>query len=73
MKKKSNNVNSFLDSLTGAQAGIDSGANVILIPQKPFDTGEHHKKIEALRPKLAAILSSMLDFKPEEFGLPPYN
>lgn len=62
-----------LDSLTGAIAGVESGAHVIVIPQKHFDTDETHKKIEELRPRLAAVLNSLTEFEPEKFGLPPYN
>jgi hypothetical protein len=59
--------------LTGVSAAVESGAQVVMVPQKHFDVGETHKKIQEVRPRLAALLKSLEDFKPEEFGLPPYN
>jgi beta-phosphoglucomutase-like phosphatase (HAD superfamily) len=67
------NVLVFEDSLVGARAAIDSGATVIMIPQTHFESDEIQQKIDELRPQLSMVLMSMSDFKPEEFGLPPFN
>jgi len=71
--KSPKNVLVFEDSWVGTKAAVDSGASVVMIPQGNFSSDEVVQKIELLRPKLAAVLKSLSDFKPEEFGLPPFN
>ncbi|KAI6218196.1 hypothetical protein M3Y99_01724200 [Aphelenchoides fujianensis] len=71
--KSPKNVLVFEDSITGARSAIDAGCMVILIPQPHFNTPEMHEQIEKLRPHLAAVLNQMVDFVPDQYGLPPFK
>ena len=61
----------FEDSVQGVIAGLRAGMQVVWIPDPRMDTQEMMKKEPELRPTM--ILSSMKDFKPEVFGLPPFD
>lgn len=58
----------FEDSVSGAIAGCRAGMQTVMIPDPRLDVEEAIKQNEDLKPCL--ILPSMLDFKPEVFGLP---
>lgn len=60
----------FEDSINGAESALSAGMHCILIPQKQFACEETLASIRALRPRLADVLDSMDDFRPELFGLP---
>ena len=61
----------FEDSVQGVIAGVRAGMQVVWIPDPRMDTQEMMEKEPELRPTM--ILSSMKDFKPEVFGLPPFE
>jgi pseudouridine-5'-monophosphatase len=61
----------FEDSVAGAVAGCRAGMQVIWIPDKRLDTNKFIEQEPDLRP--TQILSSMLDFCPEDFGLPVFQ
>ena len=61
----------FEDSVQGVIAGLRAGMQVVWIPDPRMDTQEMMKKEPELRPTM--ILSSMKDFKPKVFGLPPFD
>ena len=64
----------FEDSVSGVLAGCRAGMQTVWIPDDKLDKDQqqdHKKKNPDLRPVL--ILKSMLDFKPELFGLPPFS
>jgi beta-phosphoglucomutase-like phosphatase (HAD superfamily) len=63
----------FSDSITGATSAIEAGMTVILVPLKHFNSVDMNKQIDELRPKLAAVLGSLTEFQPHEYGLPPFN
>ncbi|XP_066156408.1 pseudouridine-5'-phosphatase-like [Euwallacea fornicatus] len=55
----------FEDSPNGARAGMAAGMQTVFVPDK--DVNEEIKKIATLS------LNSLDDFKPEMFGLPPFE
>jgi len=54
----------FEDAPNGVQSGLDAGMQVVMIP--------HHKVTRNHLLPATQVLSSMSDFKPEDFGLPPF-
>ncbi|KAI6231737.1 Pseudouridine-5'-monophosphatase [Aphelenchoides besseyi] len=69
-----NNVLVFEDSITGAHAAIEAGCSVILIPQMGFCKSEEMEtEINIIRPQLTAVLKSMEEFVPEDYGLPAFK
>lgn len=60
----------FEDSESGAIAGCRAGMQTVMIPDARLDVQESMREHPDLKPCL--ILPSMLDFKPEAFGLPPF-
>ena len=61
----------FEDSVSGVIAGVRAGMQVVMIPDPRMDVQSMKRKEPDLRPTL--ILSSMKDFKPQVFGLPPFD
>jgi pseudouridine-5'-monophosphatase len=57
----------FEDSASGVMAGLAADMKVVWIPDANNSSGED------LKPKCARVLSSMLEFEPESFGLPAYT
>ena len=60
----------FEDSMAGVVSGCRAGMQVVWIPDPRLDVIECMDKDPELKP--TQILKSMEDFKPEDFGLPPY-
>ena len=61
----------FEDSVAGVIAGVRAGMPVVWIPDPRIDVPSLLSKEADLKP--TQILSSMSEFKPEDFGLPPYD
>lgn len=57
----------FEDAPTGVQAGVAAGMHVIMVP----DSNLNKSLVEGLG--AAAVLSSLEQFQPEHWGLPPYS
>ncbi|KAJ8707589.1 hypothetical protein PYW07_011266 [Mythimna separata] len=55
----------FEDSLTGLEAGLAAGMQVVMTPPRSLS---HHLCSDA-----TLVLKSLQDFKPELFGLPPFK
>lgn len=53
----------FEDSPSGVQAGIRAGMQVVMVPDKVTDEDKEWATI---------VLKSLEEFRPEDFGLPPY-
>lgn len=60
----------FEDSVAGVTAGVRAGMPVVWVPDPRLDVKSFLAKEGDLKP--TQILSSISDFKPEDFGLPPY-
>lgn len=60
----------FEDSVLGVLAGCRANMQVVMIPDHRLDIEAVRKVEPEFKPTL--ILSSMLDLKPEQFGLPPF-
>jgi len=59
----------FEDAVAGVVGAVAAGMKVVMIPDENVDV-EHERKDPAFRPTI--VLRSLLDFKPELFGLPPF-
>lgn len=66
--EKPSNVLVFEDSVNGVRSALAAGAFAIMVPNTPS-----MKIPKDLLPKISAVLHSLEYFKPEDFGLPPYN
>lgn len=55
----------FEDSPSGVQAGVAAGMQVVAIPD--------HRTCKSKVKNAAVILESLNHFRPEEFGLPPFD
>lgn len=62
------NVLVFEDSGNGVRSAIAAGMPVVMIPDLTF-----MEIPDDIRGKISSILKSLEDFKPENFGLPPFN
>ena len=60
----------FEDSVSGVIAGVRAGMQVVNIPDERLDISDIMRREPDFRPTL--VLKSMLDFRPETFGLPPF-
>ena len=56
----------FEDAPNGVDAGHAAGMPVVWIPDPRVDLSTH-------RDKTVVVLTSLEEFKPEQFGLPAYN
>ncbi|XP_023930280.1 (DL)-glycerol-3-phosphatase 2 [Lingula anatina] len=56
----------FEDATNGALASVAAGMQCVWIPDERADQSQ-------LRDKVTLILKSLEEFKPEDFGLPPYE
>lgn len=54
----------FEDAPNGVQAGISAGMQVVHVPDPELP--------DKFKDKANLVLTSLLDFKPEEFGLPKF-
>ncbi|XP_076435902.1 pseudouridine-5'-phosphatase-like, partial [Babylonia areolata] len=63
---KPENVLVFEDAPNGVEAGHAAGMQVVWVPDPRADRS-------VLADKATVILDSLVDFKPEEFSLPPYD
>ena len=61
----------FEDSVAGVISGCRAGMPVVWVPDPRLDVVELLSKDPELKP--TQILTSVSDFKPEDFGLPPYD
>ncbi|CAD5226449.1 unnamed protein product [Bursaphelenchus xylophilus] len=66
------NVLVFEDSINGVKSALAAGMNCVMIPQWQFVNETGKKEIESLKPRLAELLDSLEQFKPERYGLPPF-
>lgn len=55
----------FEDAPNGVQAATSAGMQCVMVPEDYIP--------KELTTKATLVLESLLDFKPEEFGLPPYD
>ncbi|KAM7249709.1 hypothetical protein ACFE04_019868 [Oxalis oulophora] len=55
----------FEDAPSGVLAGKNAGMSVVMVPDPRLDSS-HHENADQ-------VLSSLTDFKPEEWGLPPFE
>lgn len=60
----------FEDSLTGLQSAVDSGGQTVFVSKWNSMFTEEWK---SYREKAALVISTLEEFKPEQFGLPPYK
>ena len=56
----------FEDAPNGVEAGCAVGMQVVWVPDPRADRSQFHGKAQL-------ILDSLDHFRPEDFGLPPYN
>ncbi|KAE9415695.1 hypothetical protein Angca_009042 [Angiostrongylus cantonensis] len=56
----------FEDAPNGVKAALEAGMRCVMVPDEMF-----REKAEALRPD--KVLSTLEEFVPEEFGLPPFD
>lgn len=62
------NVLVFEDAPNGVLAAIAAGMQVVMVPDLSYS-----KPPENERHRIAFVLKSLEDFKPESMGLPPYD
>ncbi|KAH7544658.1 hypothetical protein FEM48_Zijuj01G0009200 [Ziziphus jujuba var. spinosa] len=55
----------FEDAPSGVQAAKNAGMSVVMVPDPRLDSSYHDKADQ--------VLSSLLDFNPEDWGLPPFE
>ena len=60
----------FEDSVSGSLAGCRAGMQVVMVPDPRLDVASYLAKEPELRP--CQVIKSLEDFKPEDFGLPPF-
>ncbi|KAJ3316591.1 glutathione synthase [Boothiomyces sp. JEL0866] len=57
----------FEDSEPGVLAGLNAGMQVVWVPDERFEITND------MRQRCAKVITSLEQFKPEEFGLPPFE
>ncbi|XP_051176376.1 pseudouridine-5'-phosphatase isoform X1 [Leptopilina boulardi] len=55
----------FEDAPNGVEAGISAGMQVVMVPDPNLP--------KRFTEKATMVINSLIDFKPEEFGLPPFK
>ena len=58
----------FEDAPNGAESGLAAGMPVVWIPDHFVD-----QSAAGLNERVTQLLKSLEEFKPEQFGLPPYD
>ncbi|KHJ85229.1 HAD hydrolase, family IA, variant 3 [Oesophagostomum dentatum] len=56
----------FEDSLNGGRAAVAANMRCVMVPEK-------QNRAEAMKIGATQVLSSLEEFRPEEFGLPPFD
>ncbi|GAB6020192.1 hypothetical protein CHUAL_002914 [Chamberlinius hualienensis] len=65
LAKSNQNILVFEDAPAGVEAALASGMQVVMVPDERVD--------KAVLKKATKVFSSLVDFVPEEFSLPPYD
>ncbi|KAL3081086.1 hypothetical protein niasHS_000594 [Heterodera schachtii] len=67
------NVLVFEDSINGVESALGAGCTVVMVPQRQFLPNDWPEKELRSRPNFAALLDSLDNFCPKQFGLPDYR
>ena len=65
----------FEDSINGVKSALAAGCRAIWIPQKEFlgDDWQQHLEQFKKHTGFAEKLNSLEEFRPEQYGLPPFK
>lgn len=63
---KPGNVLAFEDSPTGMYSALAAGCQCVLVPDSQLD-------LSKLQSQPTQVIASLMDFRPELFGLPPFE
>ncbi|KAL3122598.1 hypothetical protein niasHT_003134 [Heterodera trifolii] len=67
------NVLVFEDSINGVESALGAGCTVVMVPQREFLPNDWPEKELRSRTNFAALLDSLDNFCPKQFGLPDYR
>ncbi|KAL3122578.1 hypothetical protein niasHT_003114 [Heterodera trifolii] len=67
------NVLVFEDSINGVESALGAGCTVVMVPQRQFLPNDWPEKELRSRTNFAALLDSLDNFCPKQFGLPDYR